>query len=73
MQTVDKLPAAKIKYITFGAYIPTYAFLRENNVRKSIHNKKKFWQIYLFYTLFTEDPVTYFGVWQMASIVSLNI
>jgi len=42
MQTVDKLPAAKIKYITFGAYIPTYAFLRENNVRKSIHNKKKF-------------------------------
>jgi len=42
MQTVDKLPAAKIKYITFGAYIATYAFLNENNFCKSTHNRKKF-------------------------------
>jgi len=42
MQTVDKLPVAKIKYITFDAYIATYAFLSENNFCKSIHNRKMF-------------------------------
>lgn len=65
MPTLDTLPVAKIKYITFGEYVSTCVFLRENSFCNSIHNLRKFWQIYKVCMLFIHRVSSYFGVWQM--------